>query len=464
MRTAALLSTIVLALAAALAAQMATVVPQIPYRQFTLPNGLRVILSEDHAVPVVTESLLFNAGGRDEHPGSSGFAHLFEHLMFEGSAHAPKGVFDQKVEGFGGTDNASTHTDYTFYFETAPSNALPILMWLDADRMAYLNVTPENMKNQIAVVEEEKRLRVDNQPYGPLLYVALGEHAFSNWQNAHPVIGSFADLDRATLAEVKAFFDAYYAPRNAILTIAGDLDLDRTEALVRQYFGWIPNRGAITPVSTAEPPRTRETDVTLRDPHANLPALAIAWQGPPRKSPDFYALALLGQDLFAGESSRLYQSLVKTRQVAIEVDGGLGFPEADFTDYRAPGLFGGFVIYKPNVDPQLVEQLVFREIHEIVANGMPQDELLRVKTKLASDWIRGEQTTLDRAQLLALGELLDGSPAGESEDLRQILNVTSEQIQRAAAAYLTHPRVTVLQDEPGAAPAPAAPAKGGARP
>lgn len=462
MRTRIALLGLVLGLLGGAWAQGPTVVPEIPFRQFTLPNGLRVILSEDHAVPVVTESLCFNVGGRDEHRGSSGFAHLFEHLMFEGSEHARKGVFDHLVEGYGGTDNASTHTDYTFYFETAPSNALPILMWLDADRMAYLNVTPENMKNQIAVVEEEKRLRVDNEPYGPLLYIDMGEDAFSNWQNAHPVIGSFADLDRATLAEVKAFFDSYYAPRNAILTIAGDIDPVRTEALVRKYFAWIPNRGTITPVVTAEPPRTRETDVTVRDPHANLPALAIAWQGPRRGTPEFYALALLGQDLFAGDSSRLYQSLVKTEKVAIEVDGGLNFPGGDFTDYRAPGLFGGFAIYKPTASAQLIEQLIFREIHEIAANGMPADELLRVKTKLASDWIRNEQTTLDRAQLLALGELMDGTPAGASEDLRKILNVTSEQIQAAAVEYLTHARATVIVNMPGAAAATAA--KTGAKP
>lgn len=433
-------------------AQAPTVVPEIPYSQFTLPNGLRVILSEDHTVPVVTESLLFDVGGRHEHRGRSGFAHLFEHLMFEGSRDAPKGVFDHLVEGYGGTDNASTHTDYTFYFETAPSNALPILMWLDADRMAYLNVTPENMKNQISVVEEEKRLRVDNQPYGPLLYVALGENAFANWQNAHPVIGSFADLDRASLADVQAFFAAYYAPRNCILTIVGDIDPVQTEALVRHYFSWIPNRGAITPVDTAEPPHTTEKRAVVHDLHANLPAYAIAWSGPPRNAPDFYALAILGQDLFAGNSSRLYQSLVKTRQVAIEVDGGLGFPGGDFTDYRSPGLFGGFVIYKPTASPDLVQQLIFREIHEIAANGMPAAELLRVKTKLASDWIRSEQTTLDRAQLLAIAELMDGTPAGASNELRQLLNVTSAQIQQAAARYLTHPQATELVDLPGAAP------------
>ncbi|MGH9483019.1 MAG: M16 family metallopeptidase, partial [Terriglobales bacterium] len=231
------LCVLVAALGLGLAAQTippgaAVAVPQIPFTAFTLPNGMRVVLSEDHALPVVTESLLFDVGARDEHPGRSGFAHLFEHLMFEGSKHAPKGEFDHLIEGYGGTDNASTHEDYTFYYASVPSNVLPTVMWLDADRLASLNVTEAKMKNQIAVVEEERRLRVDNAPYGPLMYLDLGQSAFTNWQNAHPVIGSYKDLDAATLADVQQFFNEYYAPRNCILTIVGDLDTTATRAMV----------------------------------------------------------------------------------------------------------------------------------------------------------------------------------------------------------------------------------------
>jgi len=457
MRLTPLALVVVSALAAG--AQTVPAAPLIPYTQFTLPNGLRVILSEDHAVPVVTESLLFDVGGRQEHAGRSGFAHLFEHLMFEGSEHAPKGVFDHLVEGYGGTDNASTHEDYTFYFETAPSNALPLLTWLDADRVAHLDVTPTNLKNQIAVVEEEKRLRVDNEPYGPLEYVAIGEQSFSNWQNAHPVIGTFADLDAATLPDVQAFFNAYYAPRNAILAVVGDLDPARTRVLLTRYFGQIPNRGAIVPVDTREPPHTIEKHVTLHDAHAHLPALALTWPGPPRDNPDFYALTMLGELLFDGESSRLYQALVKTNKVALNVDGGLGFPDADYTDYRAPGLFSGLVMYKNGVPAvegttsteDLVEQLIFREIHVIVANGVPDDELDRVRTRMRANWIRNEQTTLDRAQLLALSALLNGDPGAANTELNKFLQVTSADIARAAARYLTHAQATVIVDLPGTA-------------
>jgi len=453
-----LLTVILLASGLPTLAQSGAEAPQIPFTQFTLPNGLRVILSEDHSLPVVTESMLFNIGGRQEHPGRSGFAHLFEHLMFEGSEHAPKGVFDHLVEGYGGTDNASTHEDYTFYFETAPSNALPLLAWLDADRLAHLDVTPANLKNQISVVEEEKRLRVDNEPYGPLEYLAISAQSFSNWQNAHPVIGSFEDLNAATLPDVKAFFNAYYAPRNGVLAIVGDMDPVQTRGLITRYFGQIPDRGTIVPVNTVEPPRTAEKHVIMHDAHANLPALAIAWQGPSRDSPDFYALTMLGELLFDGESSRLYQSLVKTRKVALSVDGGLGFPEADYTDYRAPGLFSALVVYKNNVPKvegttsteDLVEQLIFREIHDMVANGVPAEELDRARTRMRANWIRSEQTTLDRSQLLALSALLNGDPGAANTELNKYLQVKSSDIARAALQYLTHPRATVIVDLPGA--------------
>lgn len=460
MRTSLLLSVL---LGSGLAAGAQTVqVPQIPFTTFTLPNGMRVVLSADHALPVVTESILANVGGRDEHKGRSGFAHLFEHLMFEGSAHAPKGEFDHLVEGYGGNDNASTHEDYTFFYENVPSNVLETVMWLDADRLAALNVTEANMKNQIQVVEEERRLRVDNAAYGPLLYVDLGQAAFRNWQNAHPVIGSYADLNAATLFDVREFFNEYYAPHNLILTIVGDIDVAKTEALVRKYFGWIPNRGKITPVDTAEPVQTAEKTVTVYDAQAKLPALVVAWQGPKRDTPDFYALTMLGQLLFSGESSRMYQALVKTHPVALQVGGGVGFPQGDYSDYRAPGLFTALAIYKPGTTAADVQGLMFQQIHQVEATGVTPTELERIKTKFSSDWIEGEQTTLARAQQLALATLFDGTPAAANSELSKFLAVTSNDLQRVAREYLTSTRATVVEDVPGPAPAGAG-VKGGTK-
>ncbi len=450
---------ILLSFAAAAQTGGGLTVPPIPFTQFKLDNGLRVVLSVDRTLPVVTESMIFDVGARDERPGHSGFAHLFEHLMFEGSKNAPKGVFDQIVEGHGGNDNASTHQDYTFYYESVPSNVLPAIMWLDADRLANLDVTAANMKNQIAVVEEEKRMRVDNAPYGPLLYVDMGQAAFSNWQNAHPVIGSFKDLDAATLADVQEFFREYYAPRNAILVIVGDIDPVNTKALVEHYFGWIPNRSSITPVNTAEPPPAAEKTVTVHDPQAKLPAVSMAWQGPKRNTTDFYALSMLGQLLFDGDSSLLYQALVKDQQVAIEVDGGLGFPNADYTDYRSPGLFGGVVIQKPGVSAERIQDLVFQQIQQVEATGVPAGEMSRLKTKFSAEWMKSQQTTRGRAEMLALATLFDGNPDAANAALSNFLAVTSGQMQQVARTYLTHARTSVVVDLPGPAPAsPDAPA------
>lgn len=437
-----------LALAAGAAAQALTI-PQISFTEFKLPNGMRVILSEDHSLPVVTESMLFAVGGRDELPGRSGFAHLFEHLMFEGSAHAPKGEFDHLVEGYGGTDNASTHEDYTFYYASVPSNVLETVLWLDADRLSALDVTAEAMKNQIQVVEEEKRLRVNNAPYGQLMYVALQQQAFANWQNAHPVIGSFKDLDAATLPEVQQFFDQYYAPRNCILTVVGDFDSAVVKHQIERYFAWIPNRGKITPVDTRERAQTQPRSLSLPDPLAKLPALTMSWQGPKRGTSDFYALTMLGQLLFAGQGSRLYQSLVKDHKVALEVDGGLGFPSGDFSDYRSPGLFSGLVVYKPPATAQEVQALVMQQVHQIEATGVSPEVLRRLQIKFSSDWIRAQQTTLGRNRMLALAALFAGKPGAANSELRNFLDVNSNDLERVARTYLTSARLNLIVDQPG---------------
>jgi predicted Zn-dependent peptidase len=437
--------------------------PQMQFTQFKLSNGLRVVLSVDHTLPVVTESMTFDVGAREEHKGRSGFAHLFEHLMFEGSAHAPKGTFEKLVEGYGGNFNANTHEDYTFYYTTVPSNVLETVMWLDADRMSALNVTEAALKNQISVVKEEKRLRVDNAPYGALVYSGIQEQAFANWQNSHPVIGSFADLDAASLADVQEFFHEYYAPDNCVLTIVGDLDPVKTKAMVEHYFGWIPDRGKITPVDTKEPEQSAPRRMTLPDPQAKLPGLTMSWHGPARGSRDFYALNMLGELLFDGDSSRMYQALVKNNPVALQVEGGLGFPMGDSSDYRSPGLFSSLVIYKPNATAEEVEKLVMQQIHEVEANGVPAGEMQRLRTKFSSDWIQSEQTTLSRAQLLGLATMFDGSPEKANTELQNFMAVTPEEMQAVARQYLTSAKVNVIVDQPGAAAAPAAKAQGGVR-
>ncbi len=419
---------------------------KIPYETRELANGLKVVLSQDASVPVVALSMIFNVGGRQETRGRSGFAHLFEHLMFEGSKHVPKGGFDRILETYGGDNNASTHEDFTLYYEVIPSNALPIALWLDADRVGNLKVTPEAMKNQIDVVKEERRMRVDNEPYGPLLYVEMASHTFANWQNSHPTIGSFEDLDAANLKDVQTFFDAYYAPRNAVLAIVGDIDVEQSFEWARRYFEWIPNRGEVPVVDTAEPAPSGSRWVHLKDAHAQLPAFAVTWRGlPERRTPDYYALGLLGQALFEGKSSRLYQQLVKRSEVAVSVSGGLGFPVSDVLEYRAPGAFGGFVIHKAEHPSWKLATLVSKSLREIGAKGLAPRELARVKTKFRSDWVNRQQTALGRAERLLVAALLDKDPGAANTELERFMAVTGADLQRVVKRYLNEGAATYFQ-------------------
>jgi len=425
------------ALLAAVPAGAAESAPRIDFSSFTLSNGLRVVLSRDASVPVVAMTMIVDVGGRHEAPGLSGFAHLFEHLMFEGSKHVPKGGFDKLLETYGGDNNASTHEDFTLYYEQVPSNALPVALWLDADRVGALNVDLESVKNQIEVVKEEKRMHVDNEPYGSLLYVDMASHTFSNWQNAHPTIGSFADLDAASLKDVRAFFEAYYSPDNIIMAIVGDIEPEETRRLVASYFGSLPVKPRPKAPDLAEPAPAGERTIKLADEHAKLPALAFTWKdGPERGTEDYYALLLLGKALFSGKSSRLYQKLVKESQVAVSLDGGLGFPISDADEYKAPGAFGGFVVHKREKAASELKALIEGEVAKVAKSGLPPAELERVKTKFRSDWLRGQETRLGRAQRLLVAALLDGDPEAANRELSRFMAVTPESIRRAAAARL----------------------------
>ncbi|OGS39714.1 MAG: hypothetical protein A2506_03855 [Elusimicrobia bacterium RIFOXYD12_FULL_66_9] len=429
--------TSVLAAALAVLAASPSRAEGVDFSSFTLSNGMRVLVSRDASVPVVATAMIVDVGGRHEAPGRSGFAHLFEHMMFEGSAHVPKGGFDRLLESYGGDNNASTHTDFTFYYEIVPSNALPIALWLDADRIGALSVTHESVKNQIEVVKEEKRMRVDNEPYGSALYVDVGSFSFVNWQNAHPVIGSFADLDAASLGDVKSFFEAYYSPDNIIMAIVGDVDPIEVQRQVAMYFGPIKSTSRPPAPDTMEPAPAGERTIALRDQHAKLPALAVSWKGmPARGTIAHHALVLLGKALFSGKSARLYQSLVKVSQVAVSVDGGLGFPVSDWDEYKAPGLFGAFVVHKREKTSLQVKALIADEIARVAAAGLTPAELERVKVKFRSDWVRAQQTRLGRASRLLQAALLDGDAQAANRELDLFMAVTNDDIRRAAAADL----------------------------
>jgi predicted Zn-dependent peptidase len=434
------------------AVQSAPVAPRIEFSSFTLPNGLRVLVSQDSSVPVVALTMIVDVGGRHEVPGRSGFAHLFEHMMFEGSKHVPKGGFDKLLESVGGDNNASTHEDFTFYYEEIPSNALSTALWLDADRIESLSVTPEAVKNQISVVEEEKRMRVDNEPYGAAQYVDIASYSFVNWQNAHPVIGSFRDLDAASLSDVKAFFTAYYSPDNITMAIVGDIDPAEARRLVTGYFGRIERKPRPKAPDTTEPAATAERTVALQDEHAKLPALGLSWKGmPARGTVDARALILLGKALFSGKSAKLYQKLVKENPVAVSVEGGMGFPISDWDEFKLPGLFGAFIVYKRDQTAAKIRTLIAAEAAAAALYGLPAADLERVKIKFRSDWVRAQETRLGRAQRLLQSALLDRDPEVANQELERTLAVTADDVRRAAAAYLKPEAATWFEIAPGGA-------------
>ncbi|GIV16206.1 MAG: zinc protease [Armatimonadota bacterium] len=428
-----------------------TVMPfTVPYSLHTLDNGLRVVLSQDHSVPVVAVVVLYDVGARNEPRGRTGFAHLFEHMMFQGSANVKKGEFYTYVEDNGGVLNGMTSNDFTIYFEVMPSNQLELTLWLEADRMRSLQVNQENLDNQREVVKEEKRLRVDNQPFSYARGILLYELAYDNFANAHSVIGSMEDLDAATLEDVQRFFRTYYAPNNAVLAIAGDFESEQALQWVRKHFGNIPPQEPPQPVDVSEPERAEQKRFTYTDKLANLPAIAMAWKVPPRHSPERYALALLDRILFAGESARLYQYLVKRQKSALAVSGGL-------EDRRGPGLFTVFVVFKPDRDFRQIEMSIINQIERIIDSGVKERELERAKNQLRAERFRGVwgglyglQTPLGRAMELAYHTLFDGDPALINTELQHYMDVTAEEVQLVAKRFLKMDNYTVLYIEPGA--------------
>ena len=335
---------------------------KVSFTQFQLDNGLRVVMSEDHTAPVVAVAVYYDVGSRNESRGRTGFAHLFEHMMFQGSENIAKGEHFKHVESNGGVMNGSTHTDFTNYYEFLPSNQLELALWLESDRMRSLKITPENLKNQQEAVKEEKRLSYDNQAYWPALE-RMDEMIFRNWANSHSTIGSMEDLNAASITDVKQFFGTYYVPNNAVLAIAGDIDPAQAEALTRKYFGTIPRQKSPPQVDVSEDAGVVKRKAVVDDPHAETPAVAIAWKIPARRTPDFYAIALLKSILFDGASARLYQKLVKEKAVSLEVSGTL-------EERRGPGQVAVFTVHKPDQKSEDVQAIIEAEIERVKKEGV----------------------------------------------------------------------------------------------
>jgi zinc protease len=427
--------------------------PVIPIEKYALKNGMRVILSRDNAVPVVTIYMIYDVGARVEEKGRTGFAHLFEHMMFEGSANAPKGMHFKTVESNGGTLNGSTHPDYTDYFEVLPSNKLAVGLWLESDRMRSLSITKENLDNQKEAVKQERRLSFDNRPYQTAIVDRWPELAFQNWQNSHSLIGSFEDLNASSVEDVAKFFKTYYAPDNAALVIVGDIQIPEAKKLIEEYFGDIPPQPKPAKPDLSEPATPTSRSDVYHDPHARVPAVVVGFPGPVRRSPDYYALAMLDILFTGGPSSRFQLNLIKGKESLIQYQAEMGWPFCSSTDYKNPGDYSMFLLFKPNFTPQQIIDQAQEEIAKIQKDGVDAKELERARTLLRSERITALQSSLHRAELLGKYEILDGAPELINTDLAKFLAVTPAEIQAVAKKYLTPERRTVLQILPAPAPA-----------
>jgi len=413
---------------------------RIPIQQYKLDNGLRIVMSVDHSAPTYAISITYNVGSHNEQPGHTGFAHLFEHMMFEGSANVGKGEHMILVENNGGDMNGTTTEDRTNYFESFASNQLDLGLFLEADRMRSLNVNQANLDNQRNAVQEERRLSYDNQPYGETSEV-LQNLIYDNFANKHSVIGSMKDLNAATIQDVQEFFRIYYAPNNAVLTLVGDFEPGQALAKIKKYFGGIPAQPAPPVPDLAEPKQTAERRKTIDDPFAPLPRLDIAFKIPPGNTPDEYALDVLSTVLGEGQSSRLYQSLVKDKELAANV-----FCYVD--PHKGPSTFNVSVIVRPGKDLKEVENAVYAELDRVQSQPLADWELQKVHMMERHQTAQELQSTLYRAYLIGEAASIYGDPNLITTRLEKIRDVNKEDIERAARTYLTQDNRTVVTTLP----------------
>ena len=428
----------------------------LPVEVKKLDNGLTVVVSEDHSSPTVGVSVVYHVGMRLEPRNRTGFAHLFEHLMFEGTPNAPEGVFDKVITGGGGRNNGSTRADFTNYIETAPVSALESMLWLEADRMKTLDFNEKTLKNQQDVVKEEIRVNVKNQPYGGFMWIDIGQHAFQKWENNHDGYGSFKDLEGASLEDVRNFHRDYYGPNNAVLSIAGDVTPAQAFALAQRYFGGIAMRPTPAPTDFSEGLNTAEKRIEQSDALAQVPAIAAAWKMPDRGSKDQAPMAVLGELLAGGDASIFYQGLVKGRETALNVDSLYGLTSP--WEYDGPTLFTVFALYKPNGSADALLSAMDEEIAKVVDKGVDDATLKRVKTRMLADWYNGLESFMGRADTLAKLQTLWGDAKVANQIPGWIDAVTSEDVQRTARTYLTKANRTVIDRKPAPPAAAAAPA------
>jgi predicted Zn-dependent peptidase len=427
----------------------------VPVVYYKLPNGLRVVISEDHIAPVVTVGVYYNVGFRVEPKGRTGFAHLFEHMMFQGSANVKKFEHAKYVEANGGNLNGHTDFDYTNYFETLPSNRVEMGLWLESDRMRSLDISEENLKNQQNVVSEEIRVNVLNQPYQFFEWIDLWENAFTNWNNAHNGYGNLAEVNAATIDDVRNFFKTYYAPNNAVLTIVGDVDVAEVKKMVEKHFASIATQPVPPRPDLTEPAQTKEKRVSQTDKLANLPALATGYHIPAQNSPDFPAMAMLVQILQGDDSSRWYQRLVKEKELTLDLTGGLNYFGNEF-DYNGPMIMTSRTTYKPGHTADEVLREMDAVIADVATKGVTEKELADAKVRYRSNFYSQVESSFGKTHLLSSLALFRDDPSQINSLLTPFESVTAAQVKAAAAKYLVAANRTVIDRVPEAKPQPKA--------
>lgn len=417
--------------------------PKLNFTSHTLDNGLKVILLEEHKVPVINLQMWYHVGSKDEQPGHTGFAHLFEHLMFKGSAHVGPDEHSRIIEAMGGYDNAETNDDSTDFFETFPGNDLETVLWLEADRMGSLNVDQANFTSEREVVKEERRLRVENEPYG-YLEEDLRAAAFTTHPYHHVPIGSMEDLNNATLADVRAFFQTYYKPNNATLVIVGDFNSDQALAWIHKYFDGIPASAKPIPRNIPqEPAQTAQREVKKSYSNTPLPAAVIGYKMPARYAPDAYPLELASDILAAGESSRLYQELVYKQQIAVQAAGFGDFSED-------PNLFWAYAIMNQGHTAGEGEQAVVNVLDELKTQPVDAEELEKAKNQEIAAAVLGRDSDEDKAVAIENAAVIGKDPNLVNTELDRYLTITAEDIQRVAKQYFVPQHATVLYVTPAA--------------
>ena len=430
---------------------------KVPVEYYKLPNGLKVVLSRDTTAPTAVVAVYYNIGFRIEPRDRTGFAHLFEHMMFQGSTNLGKMEFIKLVTSNGGVLNGSTRFDFTNYFEIVPSNTLETALWAEADRMRGLDITQENLANQQGVVTNEVKVNVLNQPYGGFPWLDMPQYANTNWHNAHNFYGDLKDLDAATLEDVKKFFSTYYAPNNAALAVVGDFDAGQTRAWIEKYFAGIPATPRPAALDISEPRQEKEKRASKPDPLATRPALAVGYHTPKRNTPEYFAMGLLDQILLQGKDSRLYDALVQKSGLTGEVEGGINLL-GNMHNINGPTLWMASLFHDSDKTPEAILKVFDAEVEKLRTTPVDAATLDRALVKMRSqlyDDIEGF-FGFGRADLLASLALFDDDPGRINRLEDEFRKVTPQLLLATAKEYLRPTNRTILTIEPKPEAKPAA--------